>query len=671
MTSAVAGLIASRPRRLATGPFVQAAATPPTPPPVDLTDPYATIVLGVGAGPVRFWRFDDVSATEFRCSITGANGTYPLSPAAFDVPQLPTTTTGGGCVNMGGAGYAQSAYDAVEATAAAEGFISGWVNLTAAAIAAEAWLVAKGNVANDVAGRGRLLVRVFADGRIRAFWRNGVASSVELTIAGAIAADTNTPIACAWSPSGVRLIVNGVLEATSSAHTIGLANNTEPWQFGVRNNVTPFVAADAKFDEFPLYAGPVTSEELQALADYVPPASSDDVGLAPAALYQPFAESGADTVEVGSILELQTAINAAPPGRNILLAPGAYTGSTFTFNPQGAAGNPIVIRPRDGYGTVTINAPDWTITGSHFVLSKLQFTNPLIKASGGGQFGRITRCKISSINRESIEQFNFKNFRVDRCDVSGYQNTTAQKGFVKVDRASIVNGTLRNQLVDRNWIHDTTPTTGVNGSSVLGLEGATGSSSVFPGVWIERNLFDNINLSGESELIGTKTGGMVCWRNTFINAPAQQLYLHCPRLSEAFELLECWFENNNRARVVQLLSRNSKAIGNRFVGTQRLVIGSGDFYWTGELPGGYPAAESCQIVGNQVGANGYIEVGASIFGTAPPLAARNCNLWANTSDVGGTAHTLINATGTTLTNPGISYTPAVKLTTADVGPLAP
>ena len=46
---------------------------------------------------------------------------------------------------------------------------------------------------------------------------------------------------------------------------------------------------------------------------------------------------------------LATAINtAAATGRNILVAAGTYAGGTATFNPQGTAANPVVIRPQRG-----------------------------------------------------------------------------------------------------------------------------------------------------------------------------------------------------------------------------------------------------------------------------------------------------------------------------------
>ena len=104
-----------------------------------------------------------------------------------------------------------------------------------------------------------------------------------------------------------------------------------------------------------------------------------DAGTPVASNANCYVESGADTVVVSTMADLQSAVNAAPPGRNILIAPGAYTGGTLTFNRNGTAANPIVIRPQNGIGTVTINGAQWTFanTSSRLVLSKLETSKNL------------------------------------------------------------------------------------------------------------------------------------------------------------------------------------------------------------------------------------------------------------------------------------------------------
>jgi Chondroitinase B len=96
-------------------------------------------------------------------------------------------------------------------------------------------------------------------------------------------------------------------------------------------------------------------ETIAAAAQAVPPASKQA---------NCFVESGADRAVGSSMSTLATAVNAAPPGRNILIAPGTYSGGTRTFTRNGAEGSPIVIRPQNGLGTVTINGGTWTLANT-------------------------------------------------------------------------------------------------------------------------------------------------------------------------------------------------------------------------------------------------------------------------------------------------------------------
>ena len=91
-----------------------------------------------------------------------------------------------------------------------------------------------------------------------------------------------------------------------------------------------------------------------------------------------YTENTADVVVVTTMAALESAVNAAPPGRTILIAAGTYTGGTRTFNRAGTLTNPIVIRPQSGLGTVTINDASWTLAGgsSRLVISKLYLSAP-------------------------------------------------------------------------------------------------------------------------------------------------------------------------------------------------------------------------------------------------------------------------------------------------------
>jgi Chondroitinase B len=99
---------------------------------------------------------------------------------------------------------------------------------------------------------------------------------------------------------------------------------------------------------------------------------------------------------------LQTAVNAAPPGREILIAPGTYSGGTLTFNRDGTEANPIVIRPQSGFGTVTINNAAWTIadTASRLVFEKLFFEAGRVTLRA--DHNRISRCRFRNSGAEMV-----------------------------------------------------------------------------------------------------------------------------------------------------------------------------------------------------------------------------------------------------------------------------
>ncbi len=389
-------------------------------------------------------------------------------------------------------------------------------------------------------------------------------------------------------------------------------------------------------------------------------------------IYQVYSENKSDTIVVSSMDALENAINTAPANRNILVAPGVYNGGNRTFNPRGSEGKPIVVRPQNGYGSVTINSASWTLKGSWFVLSKMHFNNPRISINQGATFNRITRNRFRQIGGTSIHVFEGKYIRVDHNDWSEYLSTTSSKGLLRLRHTNVGNGSCKYILFDRNWVHDITPSVGVNGMEPVGLTSSGGNAAgVFPEFTIEYNLFDNINLPSDAELIGAKTSGIVFYRNTVINM-GSACYINSPRQGEQFRMIENWFENVKKTDFILLFSRKSELIGNRLIGKINANITPGDFYWAGTNDSGYPACDECRVVGNKLD-SGYLQIGNYRQKSPPPKPARNTNLWDNVRSSGGLAHKFNSGyhIGTTFNKDSISYTPAVKLTKSDVGPLAP
>lgn len=394
-----------------------------------------------------------------------------------------------------------------------------------------------------------------------------------------------------------------------------------------------------------------------------------------------YAENATDTVEVSSIAALESAIDVAPPGRNILIAPGTYAGGTHTFSPSGADNNPVVVRPRDGIGTVTINAARWTLTGSRFVLSGIYFNDAGIDLDHGASVNRITRCRFRQIGRNAIQLYAATDTRIDHCDAADYLSDTNGKGFVRFRHTNVGNGTLKRVLIDYCHVHDINPDIASNGMEPIGQSSSAGGALFANAeVTLDHVLMRNIGpIPDEGELLGLKSGGWTIQHCTFENNHSS-MYINLPRQGFDMTVRSCWFAGP-RSDMLRVGSDNPLIIGNRFVGNQLLAIMAGTHNWAeiialGSPPqNAYSAARWARVIGNILD-TGTIQVGRQVGRLTMNHPASNAVLEANIRD-GAAATTsngviYVNQTGTTISaTTAASFTPAVRLTPADVGPFAP
>lgn len=103
----------------------------------------------------------------------------------------------------------------------------------------------------------------------------------------------------------------------------------------------------------------------------------------------------ARTMTVGTMAELQAAVDAAKPGTVIIMQPGLYQGS-LTIRADGTEENPIVIRGADVGSTILDAGGEdyaWRIGGDHIHLESLTLTNAkkAIVVRGGGTVGVAIR----------------------------------------------------------------------------------------------------------------------------------------------------------------------------------------------------------------------------------------------------------------------------------------
>jgi hypothetical protein len=380
-----------------------------------------------------------------------------------------------------------------------------------------------------------------------------------------------------------------------------------------------------------------------------------------------FAPSDADAIEVSSAAALESAVNAAPAGRQILVAPGTYAGGTLTFsNTSGTATEPVVVRPRDGFGTVTFTSPTWQVTGARLVLSGLQLTDAQITLRG--QFNRLTRSKLTSITRNAVVVDEATDLRIDHCDFSEVVGMNNQNPIF-FERASVANGNTKRVSVDYNHFHDIQVTPGDNGMSIVVTSTATGCFDKDPEAIIDHCLFQNIEIVNEGEVISVKNSGTAIRYSTFVGV---ELYLS-QRTASHNEVRSCWFENMKN-NALNIWGDDHLVIGNRFVGDMHMRVGAGDGVWDDTLSGGpigiYAAARKNRIIGNSFD-TGTMDVGGYWSGSTPTVPAQD-NIIEATSPASAINLLPGRETGTVIKpTSNEPYVAAVKLTPADVGVDAP
>ncbi len=386
------------------------------------------------------------------------------------------------------------------------------------------------------------------------------------------------------------------------------------------------------------------------------------------------AQKPSDVVTVSSMADLVAKVNAAPPGRHILIAAGTYNGGALSFNNDGTQAKPIVIRPRDGIGTVTINGANWELAaGSSWLkLTQLYFdSNSQVVISGAHHV--IERCRFCGINRKTVHPVAATDLRITRCDFSGYADGDTPKSCINFDPHGFDDGTNVRCRIDHCYFHDMNPAGGRDNSEVIQMYGQVQNFDLSIDVCtVDSCLFENIHIEGEGELISIKSGGWTLQFNTFVNCG----HYISTRHGNNCTIRSNWFEGM-AGRCFNLFGENHLFIGNRVIGGLSVRIPAGKAT-TAEITGGaepiveYVRSFQCRVIGNRMG-SGYLEVGGYWGSGGQSLPAMDNNLYNNTRDSGGNAYTLIAGweQGTTFNVDNEPYEAAVKLTASEVGLDAP
>jgi hypothetical protein len=375
-----------------------------------------------------------------------------------------------------------------------------------------------------------------------------------------------------------------------------------------------------------------------------------------------FVPSDADSVVISSMSALATAVNNAPPGRQILIAPGTYSGDTLAFDGNGADGDPIVVRPQNGLGTVTINSARWTYDAgsSHIVLSSLFFNGPRITFQGS--FNRITRCRFRQINTECVIPDVLTNSRIDHCDFSDYISSSGDRICIRFRNGPVGARTTRRILVDYCYFHDINTTSGVTNPILVPQASMANACTANAEIVIDHCLFENIDRAGSNQDVDIKCSGVKVRFCSFVGGGNSYLQM---RKGNNCEFRSNWFENVS-SRPIGIFGDNHLVIGNRIVGAGNTMwICSGDEPALACNTAGYAPATNCRVIGNIV--DGDLDVGRHFDGLTKTDPAENNMIEAHTGTIDTSTDSAWH-TGT-VTNPTASepYVAAVKLTATDVG----
>jgi hypothetical protein len=385
-----------------------------------------------------------------------------------------------------------------------------------------------------------------------------------------------------------------------------------------------------------------------------------------------------------TMAQLQARVNAADPGDHILIPAGTYAGGILTFTPAGTAANPIVIRPQDARGSVTITNAAWTVNGNRLVIAGLYFTGSRIAINGNNN--RVTRCRFRNVNQKCVDVMRANQTRIDHCDISDWPDTAIEKGFVGTNAGPdfFQAGNYKGVLVDYNYMHDIShPNFGPNASCFVHTDSNANGWRQDSQIVIDHNLLMDCNPMPDPEFITCKHSGITISYNTFVNVDT---YLQ-QRQGGGWEIRSNWFEAMPNAAPLKCFddfgagtqsgAGRALVIGNRLQGALTMWVGCGNSANVG--PNFYHASREARYIGNIVG--GTLRVGETYGGQQPPegptpVNATNNNLWNNT--VQGVVRNAFAGgliakyqAGTTFQQDNEPYTPAVKLAPGDVGMGAP
>ncbi len=232
---------------------------------------------------------------------------------------------------------------------------------------------------------------------------------------------------------------------------------------------------------------------------------------------------GADFI-VANADDIDTAMETAQPGDTLIMNDGIWTDAEIDFVGNGAAGNPITLRPQTPGGVLLTGVSQMRISGSYLVVSGVHFKDGTIENSDHvvqfrGPLGEATNCRFTNSVIESYsgpdlnDKYHYVSLygqynRVDHCRFLDQQNIGPQIVAWLDESAAPISAFHQ---IDSNHFGDR-PRGWANGFETIRL-GDSDTSGVDAHIVVENNLFERSD--GEIEIISSKSNFNIFRYNTF------------------------------------------------------------------------------------------------------------------------------------------------------------
>lgn len=395
-------------------------------------------------------------------------------------------------------------------------------------------------------------------------------------------------------------------------------------------------------------------------------------------------QSGRTLTSVANSAALPAAMADQDCKETLQLANGTYTGN-YTFTANCAADVPFIVECLNP-GMCTLANGTWTMTGARNQLRRVHLSNVNVVIDGdNNKLLQFTQTGWSGVG---ISPRNISGTGKN-CEIA-YGEQYSPTAFGPSDGSTQIRMGIRSQENGLStfhkgcWIHHMDqhdfpakpdPNLYSSGQSDADEVCETNNSGTYRDIdagWYFEDILVRDHLQGngtaDAASFDLKCGGIVVRRMTFDNVYGFISMRGSTYYPSTFEGI--WMDDDAAEGIAGIRGDGMRVIGNRVSGN--LYAYAGDLACTGQGSASLRAA-ACNplIVGNIVNGITYIGYEFSSATFTVPLSdgiirAHTGTIVANGSNCAGPCVT--NLTNTPSAAAGLNYTPAVKLTPADVGP---